>query len=106
MCPKQYGFILFRRCLSSKYSQFTKITPSKASSITQELQPGNVLGSTQIPRSSLVQFEAIDLSAQPAPVAAITLIAQEPIRVVDQNITSCDGGGGALGHPKIYINLV
>ncbi|RTG86843.1 NADH dehydrogenase (ubiquinone) Fe-S protein 6 [Schistosoma bovis] len=23
-----------------------------------------------------------------------------------ENIISCDGGGGALGHPKVYINLV
>ena len=21
------------------------------------------------------------------------------------NVTSCDGGGGALGHPRVYINL-
>ncbi|KAL3310976.1 NADH dehydrogenase Fe-S protein subunit 6 ndufs6 [Cichlidogyrus casuarinus] len=24
---------------------------------------------------------------------------------VETRIASCDGGGGALGHPKVYINL-
>ena len=24
---------------------------------------------------------------------------------VDTHIVACDGGGGALGHPRIYINL-
>ncbi|CAO3625208.1 unnamed protein product [Cunninghamella blakesleeana] len=38
-------------------------------------------------------------------MAAIELIAEEPIRVVHQRIVSCDGGDGALGHPKVYINL-
>lgn len=57
-------------------------------------------------------------------MAAIDLIAEEPIRFVSKRIVSCDGGnvlapylyadtyanivlgGGALGHPKVYINLV
>merc|ERR1711964_181072 len=36
---------------------------------------------------------------------AIKLVAEEPVSDVDQRIVSCDGGGGALGHPKVYINL-
>ncbi|KAL4630004.1 NADH dehydrogenase-like [Arapaima gigas] len=36
---------------------------------------------------------------------AITLVAEEPISYVETNVVSCDGGGGALGHPKVYINL-
>ncbi|KAI8978413.1 zinc-finger domain-containing protein [Pilobolus umbonatus] len=51
------------------------------------------------------RFEQTDLSTQPNPMAAIELIAEEPVRFVDTRITSCDGGGGILGHPKIYINL-
>ena len=42
---------------------------------------------------------------QPQPQAAIELIAQVPIRMETRRIVSCDGGGGALGHPKVYINL-
>ncbi|XP_067853897.1 NADH dehydrogenase [ubiquinone] iron-sulfur protein 6, mitochondrial [Heptranchias perlo] len=36
---------------------------------------------------------------------AIDLIAEEPITEVTDRVVSCDGGGGALGHPKVYINL-
>ncbi|XP_032904175.1 NADH dehydrogenase [ubiquinone] iron-sulfur protein 6, mitochondrial [Amblyraja radiata] len=36
---------------------------------------------------------------------AIDLIAEEPISEVTDRVVSCDGGGGALGHPKVYINL-
>lgn len=65
-------------------------------------------------------------------MAAIELIAEEPVRIVHQRIVSCDGGmwtpnnntqqqqkekkgiltfsivaigDAALGHPKVYINL-
>lgn len=37
---------------------------------------------------------------------AIDLIAEQPVSEVESRIISCDGGGGALGHPKVYINLV
>ncbi|KAG8442574.1 hypothetical protein GDO86_011385 [Hymenochirus boettgeri] len=36
---------------------------------------------------------------------AINLIAEQPVNEVESHIISCDGGGGALGHPKVYINL-
>lgn len=37
---------------------------------------------------------------------AIDLIAEQPVSEVESRVVSCDGGGGALGHPKVYINLV
>uniref|UniRef100_A0A8C9UJI9 NADH dehydrogenase [ubiquinone] iron-sulfur protein 6, mitochondrial n=1 Tax=Spermophilus dauricus TaxID=99837 RepID=A0A8C9UJI9_SPEDA len=37
---------------------------------------------------------------------AIDLIAEQPVSEVDHRVISCDGGGGALGHPKVYINLI
>lgn len=37
---------------------------------------------------------------------AINLVAEEPVSDVETRVVSCDGGGGALGHPKVYINLV
>lgn len=37
---------------------------------------------------------------------AIKLVAEEPVTDIQANVVSCDGGGGALGHPKVYINLV
>ncbi|XP_040289005.1 NADH dehydrogenase [ubiquinone] iron-sulfur protein 6, mitochondrial [Bufo bufo] len=36
---------------------------------------------------------------------AINLIAEQPVNEAESRIVSCDGGGGALGHPKVYINL-
>lgn len=37
---------------------------------------------------------------------AIDLIAEQPVSDVGSRVIACDGGGGALGHPKVYINLV
>jgi NADH dehydrogenase (ubiquinone) Fe-S protein 6 len=34
------------------------------------------------------------------------MISKVPVKHVEERITHCDGGGGALGHPKVYINLV
>jgi len=36
---------------------------------------------------------------------AVDLIAAEPVKKVKARIVMCDGGGGPLGHPKVYINL-
>lgn len=37
---------------------------------------------------------------------AIKLIDEIPPAPKHARIVSCDGGGGPLGHPKVYINLV
>lgn len=34
----------------------------------------------------------------------MTIEAPEVIEVED-DVVSCDGGGGALGHPLVYLNL-
>jgi len=36
---------------------------------------------------------------------AINLIADIPPKKCNERITACDGGGGPLGHPKVFINL-
>uniref|UniRef100_A0A8D2J2K9 NADH dehydrogenase [ubiquinone] iron-sulfur protein 6, mitochondrial n=1 Tax=Varanus komodoensis TaxID=61221 RepID=A0A8D2J2K9_VARKO len=36
---------------------------------------------------------------------AIDLIAEQQVNEVESRVIFCDGGGGALGHPKVYINL-
>ncbi|KAF8938247.1 hypothetical protein BGZ58_001303 [Dissophora ornata] len=51
------------------------------------------------------RFENVDIDAQPQPKAAIELIAEEPIRLVEGRRARCDGGGGSLGHPAVWINL-
>ncbi|KAF9453824.1 hypothetical protein P691DRAFT_791026 [Macrolepiota fuliginosa MF-IS2] len=51
------------------------------------------------------RFEQTNMELQPNPLSAMKLIADEPVRVVNGRKAVCDGGGGPLGHPKIYINL-
>ncbi|EWC47410.1 hypothetical protein DRE_00378 [Drechslerella stenobrocha 248] len=51
------------------------------------------------------RFEQTDLKLQPRPLAAIELIHEEPVRFVKEHVVVCDGGGGPLGHPKIFINV-
>ncbi|CAH3161281.1 unnamed protein product [Porites lobata] len=36
---------------------------------------------------------------------AIDLVDEEPPKEIHARHVWCDGGGGALGHPKVYINL-
>ncbi|GAA95035.1 uncharacterized protein L969DRAFT_95989 [Mixia osmundae IAM 14324] len=67
-----------------------------------------VWSKTQNPKANAMRgprFEQTSMDFQPQPVAAIELIAKEPIRLVNTRIASCDGGRGALGHPQVYINL-
>jgi NADH dehydrogenase (ubiquinone) Fe-S protein 6 len=51
------------------------------------------------------RFEYAILSAQPMPKPAIDLVQEEPVFSTDKRTIYCDGGNGALGHPKVYINL-
>lgn len=51
------------------------------------------------------RFEQIDLDAQPVPTPAIQMIDKAPVHLVNKSHVYCDGEG-ALGHPRIYINLV
>lgn len=51
------------------------------------------------------RFEQTAQEFQPRPLAAIELIAEEPIRLISARVAVCDGGVGPLGHPKVFINL-
>ncbi|KNZ73444.1 Lactobacillus shifted protein [Termitomyces sp. J132] len=51
------------------------------------------------------RFEQTASELQPTPLSAMELIANEPVRLVHGRKAVCDGGGGPLGHPKIFINL-
>ncbi|EIM83508.1 uncharacterized protein STEHIDRAFT_123920 [Stereum hirsutum FP-91666 SS1] len=51
------------------------------------------------------RFEQTIMELQPAPLSALEMIANEPVRVVQGRKAVCDGGVGPLGHPKIFINL-
>merc|ERR1712136_240701 len=47
----------------------------------------------------------MDASKLTVKMHAIDLIAEIPPIASESRIVSCDGGGGALGHPKVFINL-
>ncbi|KAM6498107.1 hypothetical protein JOM56_006055 [Amanita muscaria] len=51
------------------------------------------------------RFEQTVMELQPNPPSAMEMIANEPVRIVHERRAVCDGGGGPLGHPKIYINV-
>ncbi|KAL8701132.1 MAG: hypothetical protein Q9201_005073 [Fulgogasparrea decipioides] len=51
------------------------------------------------------RFEQTIMEYQPQPHAAIELIHKQPVRWTKQRVASCDGGGGPLGHPRIFINV-
>ncbi|KAH8120319.1 zinc-finger domain-containing protein [Phellopilus nigrolimitatus] len=51
------------------------------------------------------RFEQTALEFQPQPLSAMEMISQEPVHMVHGRKAVCDGGGGPLGHPKIFINL-
>ncbi|KOS41822.1 hypothetical protein ACN38_g7302 [Penicillium nordicum] len=50
------------------------------------------------------RFEQTIMETQPQPYAAIDLIHRQPVRWTKSKVVSCDGGGGPLGHPKVFIN--
>ncbi|KAH7071165.1 NADH-ubiquinone oxidoreductase [Paraphoma chrysanthemicola] len=50
------------------------------------------------------RFEQSIIEDQPRPYAAIELIHKQPVRWTHERVVSCDGGGGPLGHPRIFIN--
>ncbi|KAK5111347.1 hypothetical protein LTR62_005187 [Meristemomyces frigidus] len=51
------------------------------------------------------RFEQTIMEDQPRPYAAIDLIHKQPVRWTKTRTVSCDGGGGPLGHPRIFINV-
>ncbi|XP_057291626.1 uncharacterized protein LOC130614220 [Hydractinia symbiolongicarpus] len=51
------------------------------------------------------QVRFIDKKKVVNPNFAIDLIDEIPPMEVSERVVSCDGGGGALGHPKVFINL-
>ncbi|KAI9803793.1 MAG: hypothetical protein M1825_001673 [Sarcosagium campestre] len=63
---------------------------------------------SQAPRSKAMtgpRFEQTMMEYQPRPQAAISLIHKQPVRWTKSRVVECDGGGGPLGHPRIFINV-
>ncbi|KAI4138157.1 MAG: hypothetical protein LQ340_008069 [Diploschistes diacapsis] len=63
---------------------------------------------SQMPRERAMsgpRFEQTIMELQPRPYAAIELIHKQAVRWTHDRVVSCDGGGGPLGHPRIFINV-
>lgn len=63
---------------------------------------------SQRPKSEAMRgprFEQMDPSSQPQSLSAMELINNYPIQFTQERVTSCDGGDGPLGHPRVFINL-
>ena len=52
-----------------------------------------------------LEMETNGFCLQPRPYAAIDLIHKQPVRWTHDRMVACDGGGGPLGHPRIFINV-
>ncbi|KAF2864561.1 hypothetical protein K470DRAFT_239693 [Piedraia hortae CBS 480.64] len=68
----------------------------------------DVWSTNQRPRNEAMtgpRFEQMIMADQPLPWSAMELIHQQPVRWTDSRVVSCDGGGGPLGHPRIFINV-
>ncbi|KAE8383759.1 zinc-finger domain-containing protein [Aspergillus bertholletiae] len=84
--------------------------PVDAAERSVQLQAPNrarTWAASQQPREKAMtgpRFEQTDMELQPQPYAAIELIHKQPVRWTKKRVVSCDGGGGPLGHPRIYIN--
>lgn len=102
---------LFSSSSSSSPTKVPKTTTKETATVNlpQASNRETTWSAKQMPRSTGMtgpRFETVDRAKQPAPAAAIELIAQQPVIKTEQRIVACDGGNGPLGHPKIYINLV
>ncbi|KAI8891181.1 hypothetical protein K501DRAFT_235077 [Backusella circina FSU 941] len=97
------------RSFAAAYS--TGLQPSAKAVVAEVQQAANrstTWSKDQRPKAEAMvgpRFEQTDIGLQPNPMAAIELIAEQPVQFVSKRIASCDGGGGPLGHPKVYINL-
>jgi len=84
------------------------VTPGPTSAVPQAPNTPQTWSTSQQsrpPPASSPRFEQIAYEFQPAPLSAMEMINNEPIIFTETRIAVCEGGGGPLGHPKIYINL-
>ncbi|WOO83555.1 Lactobacillus shifted protein [Vanrija pseudolonga] len=101
-----------RLASSSSSSSAPAFSPSdKAPRDAAPAQSPNVAGTwsrDQNPKAAAFdnsRFEQVDFAVQPDSLSAMGLVSEQPITFVHQRVIACDGGGGPLGHPKIFINL-
>lgn len=85
-------------------------TPEEAEKMRSMQAPNRsgVWSRSQRPRREAMvgpRFEQAIMNDQPRPWSAMELIHRQPVRWTEKRVVSCDGGGGPLGHPRIFINV-
>ncbi|KAJ1765537.1 hypothetical protein LPJ77_002404 [Coemansia sp. RSA 2523] len=95
--------------IARRYKSTAVAASTEPKEVTEQAPNREVTWSeNQRPRADIIddpRFIQVDLDGQPRPMAAIQLITEEPIREVESRLACCDGGGGALGHPRVWVNL-
>ncbi|EEB11845.1 NADH-ubiquinone oxidoreductase 13 kDa-A subunit, putative [Pediculus humanus corporis] len=91
--------LLFKRCCSI-VSQKSLSSSCSGESVEKETHTGQKWEESDY---RLARF--VNKSKQVNPNWAVKLIAEIPPIPVKGRVTSCDGGSGPTGHPKVYINL-
>ncbi|KAF7347840.1 hypothetical protein MVEN_01541500 [Mycena venus] len=97
-----------RSLASSTPAVVPEDAPTAAPATLQAPNAPSTWSTNQRPRpgpASSPRFEQTAMQLQPNPLSAMALINDVPVNMVDGRRAVCDGGGGPLGHPKIYINL-
>jgi len=104
----------------SKTNELPMETPHRDAPIQEYAEDGEKLRVMQSPNRASIwsrsqnpraksmtgpRFEQTIIELQPAPLAAIEFIHKQPVRWIHKRVVECDGGGGPLGHPRIFINL-
>ncbi|KAG0054292.1 hypothetical protein BGZ83_011497 [Gryganskiella cystojenkinii] len=100
--------LIASRIIATRALSSSAIVANARAGLKQSFNRDSTWSENQIEKATAFKgprFENTDIEAQPQPQAAIELIAEEPIRMVEGRRARCDGGDGSLGHPAVWINL-
>ncbi|PJF16503.1 hypothetical protein PSACC_03690 [Paramicrosporidium saccamoebae] len=101
--PRQFYKNLFRQLGTE-----SKVPTAVGSASPQAPNRATVWSQRQRPKNDAMvgpRFIEVNLDSQPRPLSAIELLKQTPVLSIKARTVACDGGG-LLGHPKVFINLV
>ncbi|KAK8090000.1 NADH dehydrogenase (ubiquinone) Fe-S protein 6 [Apiospora hydei] len=86
----------------------TGLAENEARGLMQAPNRKEIWSRSQRPRAKAMtgpRFEQTDFDLQPQSKAAIELIHKQPVRWTHDRVVACDGGGGPMGHPRVFINV-
>nr|ADD24303.1 NADH dehydrogenase iron-sulfur protein 6, mitochondrial [Lepeophtheirus salmonis] len=101
---------LMRQTLSSTPKWASALNPTRSLSSTailRDTSSGSKETHTgqQWDESDFRNFRFLNTEKEINEKFAIDLVSKVPPIEVTERIVACDGGGGPLGHPRVFINL-